>query len=130
MAHETTKNHPVGASVGAAVGAVAGGLAGHGVAAAIDPTIEDAYWEANYASRPCVRPGAPYTDYQDAYRFGWESAGAGYDSFDAAESDLSTRWGTARGKSRLAWEDAKDAVRDGWHRVERAIPGDADRDGR
>jgi hypothetical protein len=28
------------------------------------------------------------------------------------------------------WNDAKQAVRAGWHRVERAMPGDADNDGR
>ena len=154
MAHDTTKNHPVGETVGAAsgavagmatgaavggpvgaviggaVGAVAGGAAGHGVAAAFDPAVEDRYWQEHYASRPYVRPGAPYSDYQDAYRFGWESAGAGYDSFDKAEADLARKWHQARGASRLAWQDARDAVRDGWHRVERALPGDADGDGR
>lgn len=31
---------PIGAVVGAAVGAVAGGVAGHGVAAAVNPTVE------------------------------------------------------------------------------------------
>jgi hypothetical protein len=35
-----------------------------------------------------------------------------------------------KAKSRLTWENAKDAVRDAWHRTERALPGDADRDGR
>jgi hypothetical protein len=30
----------------------------------------------------------------------------------------------------MMWNDAKHAVRDGWHRVEEALPGDADRDGR
>jgi hypothetical protein len=154
MANDTTKNHPVGegvgaaggavagmatgaavggpmgAVVGAAVGAVAGGVAGHGVAAAIDPTVEDVYWQQHYASRPYVRDGAPYTDYREAYRFGWESAGAGYSSFEAAEPDLATKWRDTRGASRLDWDDARHAVRDSWHRVERAIPGDADGDGR
>ena len=154
MADNTTKNHPlgetigsaggavaglatgaaiggpIGAVVGAAVGAVAGGAAGHGVAAALDPTVEDLYWKENYGSRPYVRQGAPYSDYQDAYRFGWESVGSGYDNFDAAEPHLATKWQTARGNSRLEWKDAKEAVRDSWHRVERAIPGDADGDGR
>src|SRR6188508_1869721 len=39
---------PVGTAVGAVIGAVAGGLAGKGVAEAIDPTAENAYWEKNY----------------------------------------------------------------------------------
>jgi hypothetical protein len=28
------------------------------------------------------------------------------------------------------WDDAKHATRAAWHRVERAVPGDADGDGR
>lgn len=122
---------PIGAVVGAAVGAVAGGAVGHGVAAAIDPVAEDTYWRDSYTTRPYVRAGAPYSDYQDAYRYGWETAGARtYDSFDAAEASLERGWDKARRTSNLAWNEAKDAVRDGWHRVERAMPGDADGDGR
>ena len=130
MATGAALGGPVGAVVGAAVGAVVGGAAGHGVAAAINPTVEDGYWQQNYTSRPYVKAGAPYSDYQDAYRFGWESVGTGFDSFDAAERDLAAKWQDARGNSQLEWQDAKEAVRDSWHRVERAIPGDADRDGR
>ena len=66
---------PVGAVVGAAVGAVAGGLAGKAVGEAIDPTAEDAYWMANHRSRPYYEEGRSYTDYQPAYRYGWESYG-------------------------------------------------------
>jgi len=55
-------------------------------------------------------------------------------SFDDVESELSRDWGTARGRSSLEWDNAKHATRDAWHRlsnaVERAIPGDSDRDGR
>src|SRR5262245_36683364 len=43
---------PVGAVVGAVGGAIAGAMAGKGVAEAIDPTIEDDYWRANYHTRP------------------------------------------------------------------------------
>jgi hypothetical protein len=121
---------PAGAVIGAAVGAVTGGVAGHGVAAAFDPKVEDLYWQNNYKTRPYVKPGAPYSDYQDAYRFGWESVGAGYDNFDAAAPDLERNWDKVKANSRLGWSEAKDAVRDGWHRVEKAIPGDADGDGR
>ena len=66
---------PVGAAVGAVVGAVAGGLAGKGVAEAIDPTVEESYWRANYASRPYVEKGASFDDYGPAYRLGVDSYG-------------------------------------------------------
>jgi len=128
MATGAAVGGPAGAVIGAAVGAVAGGAAGHGVAAAFDQA-EDQYWSEQYSSRPYVRQGAPYSDYRDAYRYGTESYGR-YDTFESAENDLARRWPESRGESRLAWEDAKNAVRDGWHRVERKLPGDADRDGR
>jgi phage tail tape-measure protein len=130
MAVGASVGGPVGAVVGAAVGAVAGGAAGHGVAAAIDPDVEDAYWRDNYSSRPYVKPGAPYTDYRDAYRYGWESRGRSTSTWDDASNDLERGWDKAKTESRLGWNDAKQAVRDGWHRVERALPGDADGDGR
>src|SRR5436853_4858610 len=41
----------VGGVVGAVVGAVAGGLAGKGVAEAVNPTAEDAYWRNEHRNR-------------------------------------------------------------------------------
>jgi len=50
------------------------------------------------------------------------------------EPELSGRWDTARGQSSLEWDRAKHATRDAWNRVsdavERAVPGDSDRDGK
>ena len=121
---------PIGAVVGAAIGAVAGGLAGHGVAAAFDPAVEDAYWRDNYASRPYVKPGSSYDDYGDAYLYGGSSRANTQSTWDDTEHDLERGWDTAKNKSSLGWNDARNAVRDGWHRVERAMPGDADGAGR
>ena len=115
---------PVGAVVGAAIGAVAGGAAGHTVGEAVNPTLENAYWEGNYHSRPYVDPKRPYAYYQDAYRYGWESraAHAGR-KWDEVEPDLAKGWERAHGKSALAWEHAKAATKDAWHHVEKAVPG-------
>lgn len=97
----------------------------------IDPTIEDAYWRENYKRRPYIAKGSTYDDYRDAYRYGWESRVNRADGrFEDATSDLERGWDNFRSKSKLAWADAKEAVRDAWHRVERALPGDADKDGR
>ena len=121
----------VGTLVGAAVGAVAGGLVGHGVAEAINPTEEDAYWRENYRTRPYAESGRDYDHYQPAYKYGWESrARYGDRTWDQAENDLERGWESARGNSRQTWNEAKHATRDAWHRVERAVPGDLDRDGR
>ena len=95
-----------------------------------DPEAEDVYWREHYLSRPYVTPGSPYSDYRDAYRYGWESHSKYRSSWDDASDKLERGWEKAKRESRLAWADAKQAVRDAWHRVERAMPGDADRDGR
>lgn len=126
---------PVGTVAGAVVGAVAGGLAGKAIAEQIDPTIEEAYWRENYSARPYIRSEHTFDDYGPAYMYGVENY-ARYNgaSFDEVESDLGRDWQRAKGKSRLAWEDAKEATRDSWQRlsdtVERATPGDSDKDGK
>ena len=126
---------PAGTLVGALAGAVVGGLAGKGIAELIDPTAEEAYWRDNYSSRPYVTRGATFDDYGPAYRYGVDSYGR-YEgrTFDEVESDLSRDWQRAKGKSKLTWDNAKHATRDSWQRVsdavERAVPGDSDRDGK
>ena len=107
---------PLGTVVGAAVGAVVGGLAGKGVAEAIDPTAEDAYWRQNYASRDYVDAGRSYDDYGPAYGYGVSR----YDrdrSFEDMEPELAEGWMGARGDSTLAWGEASPAARDAWERV-------------
>lgn len=123
---------PIGAGVGAVAGAIAGGLGGKAAAEAVNPTVEDAYWRDNYISRPYVDRHDSYDVYQPAYRYGWESYGkyrADASSFDEAEPRLSREWESSRGSSKLEWQRAKGPVRDAWDRLERAIPGDSDRDG-
>ena len=53
----TAVGGPAGTAVGGAVGAAAGALAGQGLAEAIDPAVEDAYWRENYTLRPYVDRG-------------------------------------------------------------------------
>lgn len=126
---------PIGAIAGAVVGAVVGGLAGKGVAEMIDPTREDAYWRENYATRPYVTPGSSYDEYGPAYRYGVDKypAHAGR-RFDEVENTLRDDWTKARGTSTLSWDQARNATRDSWDRlsdtIERAVPGDSDRDGK
>lgn len=126
---------PVGTAVGAAVGAVMGGLAGKAAAEVLDPTLEDAYWREEYRRRPYVTEDAAYEDYGPAYRYGLDAyTRRDGRSFDESESDLAAGWQSARRTSQLDWDDARHAARDAWQRAgdlaERALPGDADRDGR
>lgn len=125
---------PLGSLVGGAIGAIAGGLVGKGVAEGIDPTVEEGYWRDNYSSRPYVENDKDYSyeeDYLPAYKYGWENKSK-YEgrTFEDADSELGTGWDRNKGNSNLEWDKAKHATKDAWHRVERAIPGDADRDGR
>jgi hypothetical protein len=110
---------PIGAIVGSAIGALVGGAAGHAVGEAVNPTIEREYWNRTFKDRPYYKPGKQYSDYEPAYRLGWESAkGQDYEGkeFDEVESELERKWsGSQRAKD--PWTDARDATRDAWLRV-------------
>ena len=122
---------PVGTLVGAAVGAVVGGLAGKSAAEAIDPTGEGTYWKANYNKEPYYEKGRSYDDYANAYRTGYEGrARHNPRTFDEVEGDLQMDYNKHRGASGLTWDQSKHAARAAWDRVQRALPGDANRDGR
>lgn len=119
---------PVGAAVGATIGALAGGLAGKGVAEAIDPTAEEAYWRDRYQSEPYYDSSMTYDDYGPAYRTGYLGRGAYADrDFDSAQSELQRDYENERGTSRLEWERAKDASRAAWNRVDHNASEDANR---
>lgn len=92
---------------------------------------EDDYWRESYASRDYVVDGEPYDTYRPAYRYGTRTRLERFgDSWEEIENDLERGWERFKGESKLTWLEAKDAVRDGWHHVERALPGDFDNDGR
>lgn len=107
---------PLGTAVGAAVGAIVGGLAGKGVAESIDPTVEEAYWRENYATRDYASPGRSYDDYAPAYKYGVSQYREDL-PFDSAETDLAEGWSAARGNSNLSWGEASHATRDAWDRL-------------
>ena len=50
-------------------------------------------------------------------------------SLREVEPDLRRDWDKTPHAKNLTWEKAKEATRDAWHRIERALPGDADGDG-
>jgi len=125
---------PVGLAVGAVVGAVAGALAGKSVANVVDPVAESDYWRDNHSSRSYAS-GSDYDEYRPAYGYGID-AHTRYPgrTFDDVEQELGRDWNSKRGNSSLSWDRAKHATRDAWQRVsdtvERATPGDSDRDGK
>lgn len=114
----TAVGGPIGTAVGGAIGAATGALAGQSTAEIVNPTVEDSYWSSNFHTRSYVQPNRPYADYQPAYRYGWESrARMGNRPFDEVEDDLARGWDRAKGGSRMAWTQAKQATSDAWHRI-------------
>ena len=122
---------PVGSLVGAAVGGVVGAKAGDSIAEAVNPTPSNDHFRNTYNSASYYKADRDWNDYEPAYTYGYDTYGQYRGRrFEDVEPDLERGWDKTKANSRLAWADARGAVRDGWHYVERAMPGDADRDGR
>ena len=122
---------PVGTVVGAIAGGALGAKGGGAIAEAVNPTEYNSYFEKNYTSAPYYVGGSEWRDYKPAYQYGYDTYGQYRGQrFEDVENTLERNWNEAKADSRLAWSEAKGAVRDGWHHIERAMPGDADRDGR
>lgn len=121
---------PIGMAIGAVVGGIVGAKAGDSIAEAVNPTAYNAYWKDNYRTANYYVAGREWNDYQPAYKLGYDSYAKYHGRpYNDVEADIARSWDATKGNSRLAWEEAKSAVRDGWHHVERALPGDADGDG-
>ena len=104
---------PVGAVVGGAIGAVAGGAAGKGVAEAVNPTAEEAFWRQ--------KSGKEYDQFAPAYRYGWESASRTEHQgrrFEDVEKHLEQNWSKARGTMKTEWKDVRQRTRDAYERVQ------------
>ena len=122
---------PVGTVVGAIVGGVAGAKVGDSAAELVNPTQYASTFEKTYNKTPYYTAGRDWNDYRPAYQYGYDTYGKYRGkNFDDVEPQLARDWEVTKANSRLAWSEAKGAVKDGWHHIERAMPGDADGDGR
>lgn len=83
----------------------------------INPTAEEAYWREAYRSEPYYRPDCDYEDYGPAYRVGYTGPVRRAGAFEALEPELRDDFQRVRGRSRLRWEDAREATRAAWRRV-------------
>ena len=120
---------PVGAAIGAVVGGIAGAAGGHGIAEAVNPTKEEAFWRENHASQPYAPRGFSYEQYAPAYRTGYEGVGkyTGKE-YEEIETDLALDYQKADPNSALPWDRARPAVRAAWDRVSGVVaPRDTDR---
>lgn len=124
---------PIGSAVGAVAGGVIGAKAGDSIAEAVNPTEYREHFQREYKNSPHYSAERDWNDYEPAYQYGYQTYGEHRGQrFEDAEPELQRNWEQTRAQanSRLEWNDARHAVRDGWHHIERAMPGDADRDGR
>ncbi|RYD82664.1 MAG: DUF2382 domain-containing protein [Verrucomicrobiaceae bacterium] len=71
----TAVGGPIGGAVGAVIGALAGAFAGKGIAEAIDPTAEDAYWREQHPNQTFAQKEHSYDKYAPAYRTGYQGYG-------------------------------------------------------
>lgn len=111
---------PVGTAVGAAVGAVIGGLAGKGVAEAVNPTAEAAYWRTEHPKQSYAA-GRAYDDFHPAYQVGYENyteLSTGGRTYEQAEPELRKRYQSKHG-TKLAWEEVSPASKAAWARLAR-----------
>ena len=140
----TAVGGPVGTVVGAVVGVLGGGLAGKAAGEAVNPTADTVetvitgtvldtgdYWRTQYDKEPYYQSGLTYDDYEPAYR----TAISGYNRhpgkrYEDVAAELERDYVLNRGHSNLDWDRAEAATRAAWHRLERALPGDFDNDGR
>jgi hypothetical protein len=112
---------PVGSLVGLVGGAVLGGALGASsdTGPVIDIAAQEKYWCENFESRPYVPDGASFDDYGPAYRYGIQR----YVRSDRprewgeVEPEMAAGWASAKGESRLSWDEAAPAVRDAWERL-------------
>lgn len=122
---------PVGAAIGAVLGGIGGAKAGDAIAEYVNPTEYDDYWRNEFRSASYYNPERTWDDYAPAYGLGYYARDRYRGRrFDDLDDKLEAKWDEIKGESRLAWNEARDAVRDGWHYVERKLPGDFDNDGR
>lgn len=110
---------PVGAVAGAAIGGAIGGAVGERAARNYNVVEEEAYWEENYHTRPYVTEGRDFETYRPAYRYGMDSYGRNPErSFEDLEPSLRNNWNIERGSSSLEWNEAREAARDAFQRVQ------------
>jgi hypothetical protein len=85
--------------------------------AVINPTAEDAYWRRAFKDEPYYQPELAYDDYSPAYRVGYTGPLRRDGSFSMLEELLREDWDRVKGRSRLAWPQARLAIRAAWDRV-------------
>jgi hypothetical protein len=81
---------------------------------------ENTYWRENYSMRPYYSQDRNYSIYEPAYRYGVDAYhrnnGRSYSEID--QEQMRKGWEQARGDSTLDWNDAQNATRDAYTRMQ------------
>jgi hypothetical protein len=83
----------------------------------INPTAEDAHWLHSFRTEPYYRAGLGYDDYGPAFRVGYTAPLRRSGTFDDLEDLLRMDWERVKGRSRLAWPEARQAIQAAWTRA-------------
>lgn len=83
----------------------------------INPTVEDAHWQRSFRAQPYYRSGLGYDDYGPAYRVGYTAPLRREGDFEDLQEALRLDWESVKGRSRLAWPEARDVIHAAWARV-------------
>jgi hypothetical protein len=92
----------------------------------IDAQVEDAYWQSVYWGESYHRTELEYEDYAPAYCVGYIGFAQYGGSFEEAEKSLCANWIRIKGDSRLALEEAMQAIRAAWDHAEKGQLGQED----
>ncbi len=92
-------------------------MAVHEARPVINPTAEDAYWRQAFCDEPYHQTGLGFDDYSPAYRVGYTGPLRRNGTFEALEPQLQQDWNQVKGRSRLPWPQARQAMRAAWERV-------------
>jgi hypothetical protein len=85
----------------------------------INPTAEDAYWREAFTREPYYRAHLSYEDYGPAYRVGYTAPLRREGTFSGLEPQLRDDWQQVKGRSRLSWDEAREATKAAWLRATR-----------
>lgn len=73
------------------------------------------YWRERFSSEPYYDKNHFFEDYEPAYQLGHSSrADEIARAYEVVEAELESRWAQEHGKSKLTWQQAREAVRRGW----------------
>ena len=96
---------------------------------AIDRVDYRNFFHNTFQNASYYSTGREWSDYEPAYDYGYASFGQYRGQrFEDVEDILERRWDAHRAHSRLAWAEARGAVRDGWLQIERSLPVEAGHD--